>query len=150
MARKLCRAGGQLTALASIKTIIQIVAAAHQTVAIREIGISFDGASVTATPVDVQVLFQTTAGTMSALTPVLLNDDDADTTINTTAQQNATVEPTAGNEVKRWFVHPQTGFVWQAQPFFDEILIKGGDRLGVKFATAPASVDCNFYVDFEE
>lgn len=131
----------------SVKTILQIVAASNHGVLIDEISISFDGTSAAATPIKVDVLRQTTAGTMSALTPVL-DPDDSDETLQTTAQHTATVEPTASSVLITELVHPQTGYTWSAA-YGREIKIGGGDRLGIR-VTAGASVNCIARVCGEE
>jgi len=131
----------------SVKTLIQIVAAANHRVAVTEVGIGFHGVTNTHEPILVELLRQTTAGTMSALTPVK-KDASADETLQTTAQHTATAEPTAGDVLKSWPVHPQTGVIWQP-PSGDEILVPGGGRLGLR-VTAANSINADVYMDFEE
>ena len=123
----------------AVKTIIQVLAAAQQRMLIKEWSVSFEGVSNTGTPIEVDVLRQSTAGTMTALTPVKINADDGET-LQVTAQHTATAEPTAGDVLFREKVHPQTGYTWQA-PFGGEIPINGGDRLGIR-VTADASIGC--------
>lgn len=127
----------QIATGASAKTLLQIVAVANHKVLLDEISISFNGVSNTAEPIKVDVLRQTTAGTMTALT-LVKDPDDWDETIQTTAQHTATVEPTAGDVLMSEHVHPQQGYTWQA-PFGREIAIGGGDRVGIR-VTAAASV----------
>lgn len=131
----------------SLKTIVQVVAASNHAILIKEISISFAGTSNTATPILVKISRQTTAGTMSALTPVK-DPDDSDETLQVTAQHTATAEPTAGDVLMEEYVHPQTGYTWQA-PFGQAIKIGGGDRLGVN-VTAAADVNCTVRVVGEE
>lgn len=131
----------------SAKTIVQIIAAANHKVAIDEIAISFRGTSNTAEPILVQVMRQTSAGTMPALT-LKKDPDDWDETIQTTAAHTATAEPTSGDVLMEEYVHPQTGYTWQA-PEGRKIAIGGGDRLGV-VVTAAASVSCTCRVCGEE
>ena len=100
----------------------------------------------TATPIKVDILRQTTAGTMSSLTPVKRGNFTE--TLQTTAQHTATAEPTAGDVLRSFYVHPQQGEVWEA-PFDDPIDIPGGTRLGVR-ATASASVNALVALDLEE
>jgi len=132
----------------SKKTLLQLVAAANQRVLIKEISISFAGISATAAPVHVQVHRQSSAGTMSALTPKKMNTGDNET-LQTTAQHTATVEPTTGDEVIGEQVHPQGGgFLWQAPPG-GEIVVLGGERLGI-CVTAGATVNVKCRMVFEE
>lgn len=132
---------------ATAKTVIQLVAATNHRVVVKRLGVYFDGTSTTAEPVQVRVLRQTTAGTMSALTPVKLDDSIADTLL-TTAQHTATVEPTAGDVLDVCEVHPQQSYEW-IYPLYEEPIIGGGDRLGVE-CTAPATVNVRCKIVFEE
>ena len=122
----------------SAKTLAQVVAASNHAVTIHEINIDFQGTSNTAEPIYVEVVRQTDAGTTSALTPVKYPNDDSAETLQTTARHTATVEPTTTDVLRRNFVHPQTGYTWQA-PYRGEIKVGGGDRLGVR-VTAAADV----------
>ncbi len=132
-------ATAQVNTGTAAKTILQIVAAANHGVKIDELSISFEGTSNTNAPIQVRVLRQTTAGTMTALT-LVKDPDDSDETIQTTAQHTATAEPTAGDVLMTELIHPQTGWSWQA-PFGRETKIGGGDRLGIE-VTAANAVDC--------
>lgn len=118
----------------SLKTIMQIVAAANHRVVIPQISVSFEGVTTTDAPIDVQIMRQSTAGTMTSLTLTKDNDSD-DETIQTTAQHTATVEPTAGDVLARKLVHPQ------GRADFGPFVVKGGGRLGIT-TTAGVSVDC--------
>jgi hypothetical protein len=118
----------------SAKTLMQIIAAANHRVALSEIGVSFQGTSATDPPVLIEVLRQTTTGTVSALTLVKSNNSD-DETIQTTASHTASAEPTAGDILMAFTVHPQAGFVWQAPPG-GEIIIPGGGKVGIRATTS--------------
>lgn len=145
---RLAAVTGEIATGTSTKTILQLVAAANHRVVVREIRASFKGVSASATPVLVEVLRQTTAGTMSALSPVKLNSAD-DETLQTTAQHTATAEPTAGDVVLAAEVHPQGGlFAWVA-PFGGELVVPGGERLGLR-VTAGATVNCIAMMSVEE
>jgi len=131
----------------SKKTLVQIIAAANHRALVKEISISFDGVSNTAVPILVEVARQSDAGTMSVLTPAKLNVDDSET-LQTTATHTASAEPTEADVVMAENVHPQGGYTWQA-PFGGEIVISGGDRLGVA-VTADAGVNAVARIAFEE
>jgi hypothetical protein len=127
-----------ITTGTSVITLLQLLAASNQRVILFEMSISFNGTSNTATPIYVEIIRQTSAGTMSSLTLRKLNNSDGET-IQTTGQYNATGQPTdSGDEPYAEQVQPQTGFLWQA-PYSREIIIKGGERLGLR-VTAAASV----------
>lgn len=131
---------------ATAKTIVQLVAPANHRVKVLGWGIFFDGVSVTAEPVQVRVLRQTTAGTMSALTPAQVRP--VAETIQATAQHTATVEPSAGDVLDIVEVHPQSGFEVKF-PMGQEIVVAGAGRLGIE-CTAPANVNVRAKIFFEE
>lgn len=133
-------------AAATAKTILQLVAPTNQRLAVRGVSVSFDGVSSTAEPVQVDILRQTTAGTMSAATPV--REDVGSETLQATAQKTATVEPTAGDILRRYEVHPQAGAEFRFG-YDEEILLAGGTRLGVR-VTAPAIVNVVGHISYEE
>lgn len=132
---------------ATAKTVVQVVAATNHRVKILGWGVFFDGTSTTAEPVQVRLLRQTTAGTMSALTPTKRDDSIAETLL-TTAQHTATAEPTAGDLLEAVEVHPQQSFMIM-YPLGSEPIIGGGDRVGIE-CTAPATVNVRAQVLFEE
>lgn len=132
---------------ATLKTVLQLVAAANHRVKILRWGVYFDGVSVVAAPVEVEVTRQTTAGTMTSLTPVKLDDSIAET-LQTTAQHTATAEPTPGDIIDAVEVHPQQGYEI-IYPLGQEPIIGGGDRVGWAI-TAPATVNVRVKAVFEE
>ncbi len=130
------------------KTVLQVVAPSNQALMIKGIQITFDGTSSTATPGIVQLVRQTTAGTMSSATPVKAPRSDEGETLQSTAQYNATAEPTAGDVDRTFHVHPQLGFIYEF-PYGDFLKIPGGGRLGIK-CNFPASVNCQPSVWYDE
>lgn len=132
---------------ATAKTVIQIVAPSNHRVKILGIGVYFDGTSVTAEPAQVVLARQSTAGTMSALTPVPLDDSLAET-LQTTAQHTATAEPTTGATIDMVECHPQQGYEIM-YPLGQEPICGGGDRVGI-IVTSPATVNCRCKIRFEE
>lgn len=132
---------------ATAKTVLQLVAASNHRTKVLGWGIAFDGVSTTAEPVTVELKKQTTAGTMTALTPTKRNPAD-DETLQTTAQHTATAEPTSTDQYDSTLVHPQQGVIcWF--PMGQELIIPGGARLGM-VVMAPANVNCRPYFVFEE
>lgn len=118
-------------------TLVQIVAPANQRLKVREWSVSFQGVSNTAQPALVRLLFQTTAGTMTANNPALF-DSSMSESPQSTGQRTATAEPTAGTVLMEENVHPQTGYTWQA-PFGGEVIVGGGKRLGIDCNIAAAT-----------
>lgn len=131
---------------ATAKTVLQLVAPTNQRLRLRRWGVFFDGISSAAEPVQVRVLRQTTAGTMSSLTPVKLVAGPE--TVQATAQHSATAEPTGGDVLDVLEVHPQAGFdcLLPADLIID---VPGGGRIGIE-CTAPAGVNVRAKVWFEE
>lgn len=131
---------------ATAETIIQLVSPTNQRVRVLGWGVFFDGTSATAEPVQVRVLRQTSAGTSSALTPVL--NQPASETIQTTALQDFSAEPSASDVLDVVECHPQGGYEKWFPPGY-EIIMAGGTRLGLE-CTAPAIVNVRAKFYFEE
>ena len=123
---------------ATAKTVIQLIAPANVILAVNGAWVSFDGISNTAEPVLVEILRQTTAGTVTARNP--LKTKDTSTALGSTGGVNASAEPTAGDVLKTFHLHPQAGVIIPLD-FDKEIEIPGGGRLGMRI-TAPAAVNC--------
>lgn len=132
---------------ATQKTVLQLVAAANHRVKLLQWGVFFDGISVSAEPVQVVLQRQSDVGTSSANTPNKVDDSLAET-LQTTARDNASVEPTSGDVLWAGEVHPQTGYS-EIIPLGQEIIIGGGDRLAIR-CTAPAGVNARATMKFEE
>jgi len=131
---------------ATAKTVLQLVAPTNQRLKLKRWGVFFDGTSGTAEPVQVRLLRQTNAGTMSSLTPV--KQVAGSETVQTTAQHTATAEPTAGDVIDVAEVHPQSGYE-VIIPFDMPVEVPGGGRIGIE-CTAPATVNVRAKLVFEE
>lgn len=134
-------------AAATAKTVLQLNCPANQRIKIQRVGIFFDGASTTAVPVLCRLVIATTAGTNTALTLNKLVSSDSET-IQTTAGENATVEPTKTTLLDQWLIHPQMG-VDLTYAFGQEKIVVGGGRVALEI-TAPAIVNVRAKIDFEE
>lgn len=131
----------------ALKTLAQLIAASNHAIRVNSIEVSFQGTSNTDAPIKVSVARQSTAGTMSALTPKK-DPDDSDETLQATAQENASAEPTTGDEIDGRYVHPQTGAA-ATYRYDHPIKIGGGDRLGIR-VTAGVSVNAIVTMHCEE
>lgn len=138
----------QITTGTSAKTLLQIVAASNHRTLVDEVHIAFEGTTSTDAPIQVRILKQTTAGTMSALTLVKKCAAD-DETLQTTALHTASAEPTAGDVYFSTLVHPQGGRLSLVLPRDKAFQIVGGQRLGIE-VTAGAAVDAVVTVEGEE
>lgn len=128
------------------KTALEVTAAANHRVKLLGVEIFFKGISTTDTPVKVDLARITTTGTGTAGT-ALKNDVDDDETIQTTFEFASSVEPTYGNVIKTWEVHPQTGLIFYF-PMGQEIVINGGDLFGVRCNAAQAqTVSVNLLIE---
>lgn len=132
---------------ATAKTILQLNAPANQRLKLQRVGVFFDGASTTAVPVLVRLVIATTAGTNTSLTLNKLVSTD-DETIQSTAGENASAEPTKTTLLDQWLVHPQMG-IDITYAFGQERVVAGGGRVALE-CTAPASVNVRGKIDFEE
>lgn len=140
--------GGEIAlTAATAKTILQARAPANQALAIRGFSVAFDGTSGSGEPVLIELLRQTTNGGMASAANVK-DDPGRQETIQTVGVKNATTEPTAGDILRYWNVHPQTGYE-RTFDYDDEIIIPGGTKLGLR-CTAPANVNVAGHMIVEE
>lgn len=134
---------------ATAKTILSVISAANALNRITELGVSFDGTSVTAEPVTVELCYSTqaTAGTTTSHT--IAQSRGPTRTVQATAARNYTAEPTVLTVLKRWLVHPQTGLVVQSPLGRETEQVVTADALCIR-CTAPANVNAQGYMEFEE
>lgn len=133
-------------AAATAKTVIQIVTPATLRCVIRELLISLDGTTAANAPGLVELLTQTTAGTMSALTP---NPQDIAAPASlVTAQHTATVEPTAGTVIRSFRLTPYGGALPLRFDGVEGIKLPISTRIGIR-CTFGAIVNVNASLTFE-
>ena len=138
-----------ITTGTSIKTMVQLLAATNQRVKVGECSMSFNGTSNTNSPIYIEMVKQTSAGTFSNTTTLVKEDAAYGETIQTVGKDTASAEPTdSGAVTLAEYVHPQTGFLWQA-PFGGEQIIVGAGRLGFR-QTAANSVSAGVRLVGEE
>lgn len=135
-----------LLASSSEKTLIRLTAPSSHAVKIKEWGVFFDGVSVTAEPVLVKLLVDTTAETgMTAHVPVKRGGA---TTLSQCVVQtmgtSSAINSSGCYAVRE--VHPQSGYQ-EKFSFGDEIVITGTMSLHV---TSPNSVNVISEIVFEE
>ncbi len=139
---------GEIATGTALKTLLQLVAATNHRVKVLGFGISFKGVTAADPPILVQLVRQTGAGTMSALTLKKKLNLGAET-IQTTAQHTATAEPTPVDILWAKEIHPQGGSHREWFPYGEELILIGGERLGlVVTATVTTSAIASF--DLEE
>lgn len=135
------------------ETMLQLVAPANHRVALVGYGVNCRPTGVQIPSIEppgvVDLLRQTTAGTMiSAGTPNKL-----DPSLSEAVQTNALgsisgAEPTPGGILRTFTVNFQ-GSVWVRDAYDDEIVIGGGDRLGMRLTFATA-LGVRVAMEFEE
>lgn len=122
------------------KTLLQVITGANRPGRVVEMSVSFDGVDASKTPIQVDLLLQTTAGTSSALT--LVKDNRLSEAVQATALQTFTVEPTASDVYRSWYVTPANG-LWALQwPLGREIQMNVSERVGIR-CIVPAGTSCN-------
>jgi hypothetical protein len=89
---------------------------------------------------------QSSSGTNTAATP--RKKQPGGPSIQTTAGRNCTAEPSGGEVVKQWLVHPQSGLE-RVLSMEEEYICSGGERFGIR-VTSPAVVNCVASIDAEE
>jgi len=134
---------------ATAKTVAMVTAAANQCVRVKEIRVTFDGATSTATPVKIETGRPSSAGTFTAAT-LRKKDTARAETIQTTGGINASAEPTWTTVIDDTAYIPAYGGVYHyIAPFDNPIIVAGGARYGVR-CTAPANVNSSTKMDVEE
>lgn len=134
---------------ATAKTVAMLTAPTNQCLGVKEVRVTFDGATSTATPVKVETGRPSSAGTFTAATPRKKDTARAET-IQATGGINASAEPTWTSVVDDTAYIPAYGGVYHyIAPFDNPIVIAGAARFGVR-CTAPAIVNVSTKIDYEE
>lgn len=121
-------------------TYCQLVAASNHRVFVHQLDFGFNGITAADPPTLMQLLIQTSAGTMSSLTLVKWNAGD-DETLQTTAQHTSTVAPTDSSVKWSTYVHEQTrGQIYFPKP----LIIPGGTRMGLKLTPGTTTTNPSF------
>lgn len=138
------------TALAAgiAKTVLQVKAPANQRVKVLSVGLYFDGVTASAVPCQVQIMRQTTAavGTISSPTPI---EPELTESIQTAALVNASTEPTYGAILETITIPTFMGQYEVVAAQGQEIMIGGGQWLGI-VCNAPAAVNVRGFMKIEE
>ena len=131
------------------KTVLNVIAGSNALIRICELGVSFDGTSATAEPVTVELCSSTQAGAGTSTSHTIVQLRGPTRTVQATAARNYSAEPTTLTVVKRWLVHPQTGIVVQFPLGREPEQVTTADGLCLR-CTAPATVNVQAYIEFEE
>ncbi len=141
--------GEEALTAATLETLLQLRGATTVKAKIVKWGVSFDGVSATEAPVVVRLLRQTTDGTSSAATEVAWDPDNP--TANCTGFHSHTAEPTPGEVLETYEVHPQGGCLIVEYPPGREPVVDNAtsSRIAID-ATAPSAVNAVAFLVFEE
>lgn len=134
---------------ATKKTILSVIAGANALIRLVEFGVSFDGTSATAEPVTVELEGSTEAGAGTSTTQNPVQMRGPTRTVQASGKRNFTAQPSALTAWKRWLVHPQTGIEMQYPLGREPEQITTADAI-VLSCTAPATVNAQGYIEFEE
>jgi hypothetical protein len=134
---------------ATAKTVLSVINASGGLIRMTEFSVSFDGVSATAEPVTIELgsCTQGAAGTSTSQAPVQIGGPTR--TVQATGARNFTAEPTTITVLKRWLVHPQAGLVMQFPLGREPEQVVTADALLLR-VTAPATLNCQGYIEFEE
>lgn len=140
--------GGGIATGTTVKTLLQLLAASDHRAVVTGFGVSFAGTTANDARILVELLFQTSAGTMTSQTCVKRNPADPET-LQTTGRKTATVEPTDSSQIVRtYYVDPEWGYT-ELVDDLNDIQVPGGYRLGLR-VTAGTSVNATAWLDFVE
>lgn len=135
---------------ATAETLLQLRGATTTKAKIVAWSVSFDGIVATDAPVVVRLLRQTTDGTGTAATEAPL-DPDSPTAGVAALHTFSSTEPTAGDVIETYEVHPQGGSIVREYPPGREPTLDNAatSRIGIE-ATAPVGVNAVAWVHWEE
>ncbi len=140
--------GDQSLTAATAKTVAQLVTGATRRAKILTVETAFSSVTSTEAPVLIELLLQTTAGTMSAATPAIV--DQADPAAISTAQITATAEPTASTILWAERVTPVGGTAVFVFPRDEQITMAVSTRVGLRMTSAASQSNVRAVVTFQE
>ena len=123
-------AGGVTVVATTADTILQIVAAANHPVIVDAIVVSFNGITPADTPITVDLVLQSDAGSGGTAVTCVKTNQSMSETLQTTAIRGPTSEPTGTTIYHTEFVHEQGGVPLLIPK--GVFVIKGGERLGIR------------------
>jgi hypothetical protein len=143
--------GEEALAAATAETVLLLLGSANVKGRIVEWGVFFDGTSNTAEPVRVRLVRTTAADGTSTGATEKPWDTDANPTSQCAAFHSYTVEPTKeATPLASYEVPPTSGMMLQ-YPLGREIVLPKVATGGVAIeVTAPAAVNCEAYIVWEE
>lgn len=141
--------GPEALAAATAETLLQLRGLTTVRPRITAYGVSFDGVTAGNTPVLVRLAWQTTDGTATGASEVLL--DGSDNAAVTTAFNSFTAEPTLGTIIEEFYVHPNGG-LWVREFMPDrgpKLAAATSSRIGL-IVNAPQIVNATAFIQWDE
>lgn len=142
---------GEETTNANPETLLAVLGATTVKARLVEWGVSFDGTTATDAPVIVNLYQVTTSGTSTGATEAKW--DRSGPTAQCTAHHSFTVEPTKGDRLAQYEVHPQGGGLIVQYPLGREPVISDastGQGIAIVVETALSSLNAVAYMVWEE
>lgn len=144
-----CDAPAVALTAATPLTTVMITAAANQACRIKELKVTFDGATSTATPPKIEYGRPSSAGTFTSVT-LRKRDPDRTGTLQTTGGKNSSAEPTWTSVIDGTMYEPAYGGVYQyLVPFDNPVIVIAAGRYAIR-VTPPANVNCSSLIEAEE
>lgn len=142
--------GEEALAAATAETVLQLRGATACKAKVIAWGVSFDGVSASEAPVVVQFLRQTSDGTATGATEAKFDADDPAAAC-TGFHSFTSTEPTSGDVLEVYEIHPQGGlFVREYPPGREPVLDDAAtSRIAIQ-ATAPSAVNTVAWMQWEE
>lgn len=136
---------------ATAKTILNLINSSTGLVRVVGFSVSFDGVTASAVPAVVELCQSTQAGAGTPGTaPTIVQGRGPTRTVQATAQQGYTAEPTALTAFQRYFVPAFNGLLAIQFPLGREPEMVTASRGLCLRVTAPAVVNVSGWLEFEE
>lgn len=151
MSGKVYKVGNGGVVISTAITLIQIAAGAANPLELLRVVIS-QGLSEISTQEQVQILRTSTAATVTASTPLLMDSrSEASGAVGGTALTGitATVEGTPGDILVDDGFNILNGWTWLATPE-ERIVVEGGDFIALRFPVAPTSATWRAAIYYKE
>ena len=113
--------GAKTAASGTTKTLIELMGGTAVKAELLEFGVAFNGVTSTDPPILVELWQITASGTGTAATRVSAGRSAQTPTV--TGKYNNTAEPTKGNRIGTWYLHPQGGSIVIQYPLGNEPVI---------------------------
>lgn len=139
---------GAVASGTSAKTLVQIVAPSNHRLLVRRLSVSMQGTNPNQTPILIELIQQTSAGTSTSGAATKANQSD-DETPQSTVLTAFTVEPTGSTVVESFYLQTTGIPLIYDWPLTAPLVVPGSQRLGVR-ATADTTTQVRAQLNYEE